>query len=229
MRLLAVRHGQAAFGTDDYDRLSERGWQQARRLGDWLAGHGECFAHVVCGGMRRHRETWQAVAEGYRARGLALPEAETDVAFNEFDHHAVIAGFIDEQPQHPAVVAHLKDRTDLRAVAAMLREAFCCWSRGELQRCGEPWLDFRARTRQAGEQLHARARDGGVLLLSSGGVIAQLAAAALEAPDARAVELNLALRNSALSEFHALPDGFRLGSWNALPHLAEQRELWTYF
>jgi len=42
------------------------------------------------------------------------------------------------------------------------------------------------------------------------------------------VQLNLSLRNSALSEFHAGPDGLRLASWNALPHLADARELWTY-
>jgi len=229
MRLLAIRHGQASFGSDDYDRLSERGWQQARRLGSWLAGHREQFAHVVCGDMRRHRETCQAVADAYHARGLELPAPQTDPGCNEFDHHAVITGFLTEQPDHPSVLAHQRDRSDLKAISQMLRAAFGCWAADSLSECGERWIDFRTRTRAAGDRLHALAADGPVLLLSSGGVIAQLAAAALEAPDARAVELNLALRNSALSEFHALPDGFRLGSWNALPHLAEQRELWTYF
>ena len=38
--VLLVRHGQAAFGTDHYDRLSERGRQQARWLGEHLAALG---------------------------------------------------------------------------------------------------------------------------------------------------------------------------------------------
>ncbi|MFM7789128.1 MAG: hypothetical protein ACKO90_13600, partial [Microcystis panniformis] len=28
-----VRHGQASFGADDYDRLSELGWRQSSRRG----------------------------------------------------------------------------------------------------------------------------------------------------------------------------------------------------
>ena len=33
-----VRHGQAAFGTDDYDRLTEIGYTQARLLGGFKRG-----------------------------------------------------------------------------------------------------------------------------------------------------------------------------------------------
>ena len=58
-----VRHGQASFGTDDYDRLSPLGWQQARWLGRHLSETGHRYDAVVSGGMRRHRETAQAIAE----------------------------------------------------------------------------------------------------------------------------------------------------------------------
>ena len=34
--VLLIRHGQASFGTDDYDVLSETGWEQGRLVGDWL-------------------------------------------------------------------------------------------------------------------------------------------------------------------------------------------------
>ena len=229
MRLLTVRHGQASFGADDYDRLSERGWQQARRLGDWLSGHGEPFARVLCGGMRRHRETFDAIAAAYAERDLPLPAPQFEPDFNEFDHQAVLEGFITLQQDHPSVAGWQANPSHPPAVFALLRDAFGCWASGALDHFGEPWAAFRERTRAAARRLHAGMGDGSVLLVSSGGVLAQLAAAALEAPDARAVELNLSLRNSALAEFHALPDGLRLGSWNALPHLADARELWTYY
>ena len=32
-----VRHAQASFGTDDYDRLTETGFTQARLLGAYFA------------------------------------------------------------------------------------------------------------------------------------------------------------------------------------------------
>jgi broad specificity phosphatase PhoE len=229
MRLVGVRHGQASFGSADYDRLSDRGWQQARHLGEWLADHDERFEVVVSGGMRRHRETWQAMAEAYAARGRVLPEPQVDADFDEFDHHAVLGTFISERGEHPHVAAYQAGRTDAQTVLGLLRAAFGDWCAGRLDHCGEPWAGFRDRTRAAGRRLHARMGGGSVLLVSSGGVLAQLAAAALDAPDARAVELNLTLRNSALAEFIAGNEGLRLSSWNALPHLAQARELWTYY
>jgi ABC-type branched-subunit amino acid transport system permease subunit len=36
MELLAVRHGQASFGAENYDALSPLGHRQARLLGEWL-------------------------------------------------------------------------------------------------------------------------------------------------------------------------------------------------
>jgi hypothetical protein len=65
--------------------------------------------------------------------------------------------------------------------------------------------------------------------VSSGGALSRLAQRALDAPDLRAVELNLSLRNSGICEFHRLDDALRMGSWNALPHLASHRALWTHF
>ena len=111
----------------------------------------------------------------------------------------------------------------------MLLAALTAWARDELPGLPERWSDFGARVQAAGERLQALAGDGEALVLSSGGVIARLAQIALEVPVHRAVELNLSLRNSALSEFHPQAGRLRLGSWNALPHLHGQRDLWTYY
>ena len=64
-----------------------------------------------------------------------------------------------------------------------------------------------------------------------GGVVAQLAQRALEVPDARSVDLNIAIRNSAISEFVVFDGGVRLLGFNQLPHLSApgERKLWTHF
>ena len=41
--LYLVRHGQASFGEDDYDKLSELGHRQSRRLGEYFAAKGLHF------------------------------------------------------------------------------------------------------------------------------------------------------------------------------------------
>ena len=38
--ILVVRHGQASFGADNYDELSEKGRNQGRLLGDTLRAMG---------------------------------------------------------------------------------------------------------------------------------------------------------------------------------------------
>jgi len=34
--IFLVRHAQASFGTDNYDELSDIGWQQSRLLGEYF-------------------------------------------------------------------------------------------------------------------------------------------------------------------------------------------------
>ncbi|HET9484029.1 MAG TPA: histidine phosphatase family protein [Xanthomonadales bacterium] len=233
--LVVVRHGQASFRSANYDQLSELGWRQSRLLGEWLAVmHGDTFDAVHAGAMVRHRETGAAIREAYVARGLALPEVEIDEGFNEFDHQAVIRRYAAGVPEHPAVRAMAAGRhADARDMFDLLRAALVAWASGEIvDGVPEPWSVFQARVRGAAQRLsQACAGHGRVLVLTSGGVMAQLAQLALDVPNERAVQLNLSIRNSALAEFHAGDDGIKLASWNAVPHLAaaEHRELWTHY
>lgn len=227
MTLLLVRHGQASFGAADYDQLSERGRLQSRRLGEWLARGDHRFRAVVVGGMRRHRQTADGVAAAFAAAGRPLPEVVDDAGFAEFDHHAVFSAWHDRDPSDPVAVAARSGQP--RDVGAMLRAALLAWARDELPGLPETWGAFGDRVRGAGARLESLAGGEEVLVLTSGGVISRLAQLALDVPDHRAVDLNLSLRNSALCEFHPEAGRLRLGSWNALPHLHGERELWTYY
>jgi broad specificity phosphatase PhoE len=231
MSLLLVRHGQASAGSDDYDRLSARGHEQSLRLGRWLAASGHRFDRVVVGGMRRHRETFDAVREGYAS---ALPEPDIDPGLAEFDHHAVFDGFRQRWPEHPAVAA--AHAGGLPALGALIHAALEAWSRDGLEAVPETWSAFGARVRAAGDRLAQRRER--VLAITSGGVVSRLAQCALGADDRAAIGLNMSLRNSGLCEFLPRPwvepaatgwDGVGLASWNTVPHLHDARELWTYY
>ena len=78
---------------------------------------------------------------------------------------------------------------------------------------------------------HVRsAHSGNVLLVSSGGVISSAIGDLLDTPPAARIELNMRLRNSAVSEFVFTPKRHALQSFNTLPHLdpASQAALITY-
>ena len=233
--ILAIRHAQASFDADDYDQLSTHGEDQAARLGRWLASdHDYGFDAVVVGAMRRHQQTLDGIAHAYAASGRTLPEAEVDSGFNEFDHGAVLAAFLASHPQHrPEDRASMPGPKDRMQVARYLLAALRHWSSGAMDgQLDEGWNAFRSRVSSAMSRLcaryHGRER---VLLVTSGGVIAQIAQRALDVPDTRSVDLNIAIRNSALSEFVVHEGGVRLLSFNQLPHLAApgERKLWTHF
>ena len=91
-QLTWVRHGQASFGAEDYDQLSDLGKRQSIRLGQYwkqASAHRPdalSFDAVLMGSLKRHRQTWEGIAEG--AELNMTPEVWP--ALNEYDSHALI-------------------------------------------------------------------------------------------------------------------------------------------
>ncbi len=71
--LYLVRHGQASFAAENYDRLSELGRRQSVWLGEYFAERGIVFARAVCGTLERQRQTARMILE---TMGSALHAAE---------------------------------------------------------------------------------------------------------------------------------------------------------
>jgi broad specificity phosphatase PhoE len=213
--VLLVRHGQASFGSDDYDVLSETGWEQGRRLGAWLAERAVVPTAIVQGGMRRHRET---------AEAAGWPGGTTDAAWDEFDHLSVVAAH-PEAPQGPV------DRREFQRVFEL---ATARWTgAGASAEYAEPWPAFRRRVAGAVERACAEAGSGAtVVVVTSGGPIAAAAAALVDpgADDAAFARtwgrFNTVLVNSSITRIVMGPTGPRLLTFNEHPHLAG--DLLTY-
>lgn len=220
-RLWLLRHAQASFGSDDYDRLSPRGEQQAERLARWLAMDPDLrFAHVVSGTLRRHVQTLAPIAQAFEAVDRALPPPEQDHDWNEFQHDAVIRAWAQRHADD-ARIAAARNASDRRTIHALLAAALHAWAAGELDGdVPETWAAFGARVARARAKLDAL-RHGRILVISSGGPIARCAQFALGCDAQRTVKLNLALRNTALSEFRGAGDGWDMAIWNMLPHLPD--------
>jgi broad specificity phosphatase PhoE len=78
---------------------------------------------------------------------------------------------------------------------------------------------------------HVRSRhSGNVLLLSSGGPISTAVGQILGTSADTTIELNLRIRNSALTEFAFTPKRHMLVSYNNLPHLDHpERAAWVTY
>jgi len=219
--LYLVRHAQAAFGTDDYDRLTALGQQQSRWLGEYFAERGMAFDRVLSGTVRRHRETLAGIAE----TDAALPQAEEFEALNEYRADALITAYQAARDRPP--VDHGADR---RTHFRLLREVLYAWADGSLQTDAHPSFEhFATGVRTVLDRLREGAARR-VLVVSSGGPISTLLGTVLELSPRMMVNLNLQTRNSAISELAFNVRAVHFVSFNGVPHLdrPERRASITY-
>jgi broad specificity phosphatase PhoE len=213
--LYLVRHGQASLGADDYDNLSELGQRQSLRLGQYFAAKGIQFEAVLTGSLKRHAQTAAGIQSGMADVAGAAPAWNPSVwpGLNEYDSAAVIASV------HPAPHAKPVTPEAYRAHFRLLREGLRQWASGAVAPLGMPrYGDFVQGIFAALDQVRSQ-HTGNVLLVSSGGPIATAVAQLLGSSPEAFVELNMRIRNTAVSEFAFNPKRHTLLTFNTLPHL----------
>lgn len=212
-QVVVLRHAQASVHASDYDQLSELGHQQAQRLADYWQAMNQRFAQVFVGTMKRHQQTLAPL----HACGL-VDNSTSDCSdeLNEYDFKAVLRAYQQHEPNDPAW-------RDNRPLAA-LKQALLLWSRNQLHGDDlESFADFQIRVARAAKRIAASALSSPkpVLVVTSGGVMSLLLQRALGVEDEALGRINLAIKNTAISEFLISRSGWNLQSFNTLAHLSE--------
>lgn len=200
--LLVIRHGQASFGQDNYDVLSDLGHQQSRAVGALLRDMDWVPDRLVTGTLTRQKDTLSSM-------GFSQTPEE-HAGFNEYDFQDLLnARFNGNVPE--LVIGDRK--THFRA----LRETVFAWQDAEFGGASETYTEFAERA--AAARAFACDTDARrVLVISSGGVIGQLTATALGADKRHMMELNLQVKNTALTRFMFKGKRCSLHEFNATPH-----------
>jgi broad specificity phosphatase PhoE len=208
--LYLVRHGQASFGADDYDQLSALGQRQSERLGRYWAERGLRFDAVLTGTLKRHAQTWAGIAAGGGLDNEPLPWT----GLNEYDSSAVIRSI------HPHPLQKPDSPEAYRAHFRLLRDGLAQWMAGTVSPQGMPeYTDFVHGITSALDHVRTHHHGKNVLIVSSGGPIATAVGHVLGlSPDAT-IELNMRIRNSAVTEFQFSARRHTLLTYNTLPHL----------
>lgn len=213
-----LRHGQASFGAEDYDQLSELGVEQAGLLGRALKGAGVKPAAVACGRMRRHTQTASACLGA-----MGLPgEWREDSGFDEFDHLDVIAAHRPDLGTMDALVRHLADEEEpRRAFQVLFDQALLRWIRAEGE-YRESWVAFQERIMGALESVADSLGSGeGGLVFTSGGTISAIAQRLLAFPPEYVPAFNGMLVNAGITRVASGVRGLRLASLNEHVFLPE--------
>jgi broad specificity phosphatase PhoE len=207
--LYLVRHGQASLGAVDYDQLSPLGEQQSLCLGEHWQAQGLRFDAVITGTMKRHAQTLAAIQHGMDTQHAAL----TWPCLDEYDAEAIIRAIQPDERVEPTTPEGYKQYFRL------LRDGLAQWMAGVLSPQGMP--SYAAFVQGVVSALdHIRQQHAGhVLLVSSGGPIATAVAQVLRTSPETSIELNMRMRNSAVTEFSFNPKRHSLVSFNSVPHL----------
>lgn len=206
-QILLVRHGQASWGADDYDVLSDLGHRQSTMLGAALASRGIVPDRIVTGSLRRHRET----AEGCATAAGWSTGLEVDPDWDEFDHVGMLAS---HEPPHDGELS----RTEFQR---WFEEATDRWTGGgHDEEYDETFSAFTARVDRALGRLAGAS--GTTVVFSSGGPIAWAAAVLIAGPQSATGpwrRLNPVCVNSGVTKLVTGRRGTTLVSFNDHAHL----------
>jgi len=227
--LMLVRHGQASFGTEDYDILSSRGVRQSRKVAEALSGLGVNPSTIIHGGLRRQRETAEEMLIGAAPWELPL---QVDECWAELDHIAVMNAYPTLTDADRALLN--SGQMEVRPFHELYTKATARWASGVYDSdYPESFPGFIGRVREGvGRAARLAGERRTAIVVTSGGPIAAACAMLTEVGEeprrlaAAWARFNAVVVNTSVTRVVAGSTGARLLTFNE--HSWLDRELVTY-
>jgi len=226
--LFLVRHGQASFGSDNYDRLSPLGIQQANHLRDHFSENAVELHGICSGRLQRQRSTAEILA-GAAQQPVAVA---ISAAFDEYDAHSLMHRYAQMTGEPVQSLQGTTGRLDPRGFQQHLEKVSRAWAQEQVSAPNlESWKAFRARVGRGIDDITTLTpRSQNVAVATSAGVIGAAIAHVLGLEDLAALQLSYVVLNSAVTRIEFDGNRRTLASFNSTAHLerADRRELLTY-
>jgi broad specificity phosphatase PhoE len=236
--LYAVRHGQASFFSDNYDKLSEKGEDQARALANHWLEKGVTIDQAFAGTLQRQTRSAEVVGETYRAAGQDFPEITVLEGLNEYEADSVMSillpALIERDKRFETLQLEYdnaaEDREKYRTFHRLLEAVMAEWVTGDHDMEGlEKWSSFTSRVRDSLKTVMDVDGGGKTLgVFTSGGVIGVTVQSVLQAPEIKAAELNWRVHNGSVTQFTFSKGRIALDTFNDTAHLVSDPDLLTY-
>ncbi len=230
--LYLIRHGQASFGKENYDALSELGAAQAQKLGQALAKLVKP-TQLMCGSLNRQQQTMDHMLAGYETAcdvKLGLP-VQVNPDFNEFDHENVLEVFNPEFKNREFMTKHILSQKEPEKVFHKLyRKAVMQWLGDHSTEYSETFESFNQRVNYAVDGIIKNAnRQECIVVVSSAGAISMCLQQVLDISPIKAFELNEMMANTAITRlvFNEVGD-LNLSYFNNFQHLSLSDTKVTY-
>lgn len=214
-KLILMRHGQASFGSDRYDALSELGTLQARATGQWMKAQGTQVDRLVHGPRQRQRDS----ASLLREESGVSPCLTQHGGLDEFAEGEEIFKAAEACLSRPMDGAENRSRLDvLRDYDSTCK----AWGLGKIELAGRLSIDdFRIQVRQWFESLSDQPDAAGqqIVAVTSAGVIAAVVCEVLELPNEKWHSLLRVIGNASLTEILFTKERRSLSAFNGMGHL----------
>lgn len=226
---MLVRHGQARLFTDDYDRLSRLGVEQAQALATRWLELGIQPDQVWSGNLQRQVRTAEAVAAVFLSRGRPWPKHATTDGLNEYPAEEIMTGLGRQLRERDAAVAALAeayeaadDANRYRHFHRLLSAVMSRWVAGDHDGISVPtsWAAWSGQVRKAFADIMAGAGSGKTIaVFTSGGVIGVSLQTVLAAPALKAAELSWRVHNASVTRYTFSGERVSLDHFNDVAHL----------
>lgn len=215
------------FLTDDYDRLSDLGKQQAELVGRSLAAEQLVPTHIFVGALQRQQQTLAGIQK-YVGETVDVVQ---DPLLNEFPFEAMLQVQTERFRGRNRVVdailealqGDLERDERIREVQRLLEFSIDDWVQNDREdrAAGIPaWREFVAGVQRFLSSLQRQMPSGStVLAVTSGGVIAALTQTVLEAPILSAARLGWRVNNASITQMTFTQKRVSLDGFNRIGHL----------
>ena len=225
--LYLIRHGQASFGTSDYDALSDRGRHQARVLGAFFLKAGIRFDTCWSGTLKRQQQTLGEVRDRFLDAGLDLPLPTETAALDEYDYEAVLRALVPLiEKEDPAFIRDVSRMlSDRRAFQKVFARVMTRWASGLDSVDDLPsWSSFAAGVTNGIRDIIERSDRGSqVAVFTSGGPIAAAVGSVMGLAAEKTISLSWQLVNASITRFKFSDGRISLATFNEYGHLEQKR------
>jgi len=237
-----IRHGQASFGSTDYDHLSEKGYKQGALLGKYWRSNA-VPNKFYCGDLLRHNQTLKSFTEGYQGEETPMI---IHSGFNEFDHVDILINYNKKWQNFAKMSEEINQlKNPNKIFQKEFSKALNRWISGDKDhQYKESWPQFKGRCIRAlhdvitqesinNQNLNSSTnntkKSKDILVFTSGGTISVIVQHILKLSDEHALQINQQSRNTSVTKLLFSKNMLSVDYLNNYSHLEQAGDDWVTF
>ena len=221
--LYFIRHGQASFGTSDYDKLSNTGKLQAIKLAEYFHHAQIYFKEIYSGTLLRHRETINEYISVSKLLNIPINEIQYDERLNENDAAGILSVLIPVLLYEKPHLREHSDRllSDRKSFQIIFTEVMRMWCSDKYDMKGVmTWKKFTSDIYSfIDERINSYNSGENIALITSSGPIFAMLMKILSLNLNTAMLMRDQIANTSITKFNYSNDGIMLASFNEYQHL----------